>query len=400
MPVSSVKRRATLANARAELAGRLRERSPVIEESLVDSVRAMIDPRQYEAPEYAACQREAIAAVLNASLDEVERPGELEGIPVAAASLARQDAQSGAGLETVIRWCIVIDRRMTEFIVGEAEGLPARALRQIMQTWGAHVDRLVQFVSREYELEIERLHKSPGQRLAEWVQGLLEGEDPVEDKDDTYRFTAWHLAMIVSAGASMHELQGLAARLESQALIVAQADGTHWVWLGRQRPLSYAEVKCQLMTGSNPELTVALGESRWGIAGWRVSHREARAAQQVLKHQTRSVARCGEVALVAALARDELLCRALVDAYLRPLDGPGTTGTTLRKTLRAYFAAGCNTAAAAASLGVDRHTIHRRLRKVEERLGEFVDACHAELEIALRVEGLLSSQGVTEAHVL
>jgi hypothetical protein len=286
------------------------------------------------------------------------------------------------------------------FFVGEAEGLPARALRQIMQTWGAHVDRLVQFVSREYELEIERLHKSPGQRQAEWVQGLLEGEDPVEDKDDTYRFTAWHLAMIVSAGASMHELQGVAARLESQALIVAQADGTHWVWLGRQRPLSYAEVKCQLTTGSNPEATVALGESRWGIAGWRVSHREARAAQQVLKHQTRSVARCGEVALVAALARDELLCRALVDAYLRPLDGPGTTGTTLRKTLRAYFAAGCNTAAAAASLGVDRHTIHRRLRKVEERLGEFVDTCHAELEIALRVEGLLSSRGVTEAHVL
>src|SRR6266576_1139611 len=111
MPVSSVKRRATLANARAELAGRLRERSPVIEESLVDSVRTMIDRRQYETPEYAACQREAIAAILNASLDEVERPGELEGIPVAAAALARQDAQSGVGLETVIRRCIAIDRR-------------------------------------------------------------------------------------------------------------------------------------------------------------------------------------------------------------------------------------------------------------------------------------------------
>jgi DNA-binding PucR family transcriptional regulator len=360
----------------------------------------MIDPRQYEAPEYAACQREAVAAILNASLDEVERPGELEGIPAVAADLAREDARSGVGLETVIRRCIAIDRRMTEFIVEEAEGLPPRALRQIMQTWGTHIDRLVQFVSREYELELERVHKSPGQRLAEWVQGLLDGEDPVEDKDDTYRFAAWHLAMIVSAGTPMHELQGLAARLESQALIVAQADGTHWVWLGRQQPIYYAEVKRQLMTGSKPELKFALGESRWGIVGWRVSHREARAAQQVLKHQTRSVARCGEVALVAALARDEMLCRALVDAYLRPLDGRGTTGTTLRNTLRAYFAAGCNTAAAAAALGVDRHTIGRRLRKVEELLDQFVDACHAELEIALRVEDLLSTQEVTEVDVV
>jgi PucR C-terminal helix-turn-helix domain/GGDEF-like domain len=397
MPVSSAKRKPPLVITRAELAERLRERAPVIEESLIDSVRAMIDPRQYEVPEYTSCQREAIEAVLAASLDEVERPGELEAIPMPVAALARHDAQCGVGLETVIRRCMIIDRRMTEFIVGEAEGLSARELRQVMQTWGGHVDRLVQFVSREYEQETERLQKSPEQRLAEWVQGLLDGEEPVEGKGDAYRFTAWHLAMIVGPGVPANELQGLAARLESQALIVARADSTQWVWLGRQRPIPYAEIKRQLPV--DPELTVAVGESRWGIAGWRVSHREARAAQQVVKYQPRSVVRCGEVALVAALTRDEILCRALVDAYLRPLDGPGSTGSTLRSTLRAYFAAGGNTKAAAASLDVDRHTIHRRLRKIEDRLGVYVDECHAELEIALRVESLLPPQGVTEAHV-
>lgn len=395
MPVSSVKRRASLASARLELAGRLRKRSPVIEESLFDCVKTMSDSHQYEVAEYTAVLRDAIAAVLHTSLTELEQPGKVEEIPAAVAALARQDAQCGVGLEAVIRRCMAFDRRMTEFIVEEAEGMSAKALRQVMQAWGAHVDQLVQFVSREHDRELDRLHQSPGQRLVEWVQRVLDGEDPVEEKGDTYRFDACHLAMIVSAGIQTHEIHRFAVRLEAQSLIVPQADNGHWVWLGRQRPISYAEVKRQLSTESNPDFAVALGESRWGITGWRVSFREAQAALQVLKHQSRKVVRCGQVALVAALMRDELLCRALVDAYLRPLDGPGNTGSTLRKTLRAYFTAGGNTAAAAASLGVDRHTIHRRLRKVEERLDEFVDSCHAELEIALQVEGLLPAQGVS-----
>ena len=346
----------------------------------------MSESHQYEEAEYATVLRAAITAILNTSLTELERPGVTEGLPAAVAALARQDAQCEVGLEAVIRRCMAFDRRMTDFIVEEADGMPAKALRRIMQAWGAHVDRLVQLVSREYERELERMQQSPGQQLAEWVQRVVDGEDPVEEKDDAYRFDAWHLAMIVTAGIEEHELHGFAARLEAQSLIVPRADDSYWVWLGRQRPISYAEVKRQLPAEPNLDFAAALGESRWGVTGWRVSFREAQAAQQVLKHQSRGVVRCGQVALVAALMRDELLCRALVDAYLRPLDGPGTTGSTLRKTLRAYFAAGGNTAAAAASLGVDRHTIHRRLRKVEERLDEFVDACHAELEIALQVE--------------
>jgi DNA-binding PucR family transcriptional regulator len=60
----------------------------------------------------------------------------------------------------------------------------------------------------------------------------------------------------------------------------------------------------------------------------------------------------------------------------------------LRKTLRAYFAAGFNAATAAAALEIDRHTVQRRLRKVEESLGRLLDSCHAELAVALRLEEL------------
>src|SRR5262249_14368679 len=83
-----------------------------------------------------------------------------------------------------------------------------------------------------------------------------------------------------------------------------------------------------------------------------------------------------------------LLAKSLHETYLAPLDEHGDSGLVLRETLRAYFAAGFNAATAAAALEVDRHTVQRRLRKVEEALGRLLHSCHAEIEVALRLEEL------------
>jgi DNA-binding PucR family transcriptional regulator len=93
------------------------------------------------------------------------------------------------------------------------------------------------------------------------------------------------------------------------------------------------------------------------------------------------------VILLAAVLRDEPLAESLRETYLTPLDEHGDSGL-LRETLRAYFAAGFNAATAAAALGVDRHTVQRRLRKVEEALGRLLHTCHAEVEVALSLEEL------------
>jgi DNA-binding PucR family transcriptional regulator len=39
-------------------------------------------------------------------------------------------------------------------------------------------------------------------------------------------------------------------------------------------------------------------------------------------------------------------------------------------------------------LKVDRHTVKRRLHKIEESLGRALHTCQAELELALRLEAL------------
>jgi len=100
----------------------------------------------------------------------------------------------------------------------------------------------------------------------------------------------------------------------------------------------------------------------------------------------RQITRARDVILLAATLRDEALARSLFETYLKPLEGHGDSGAVLRGTLRAYFAAGFNAATAAAALDVDRHTVQRRLRKVEEALGRLLPACHAELVVALSLE--------------
>lgn len=87
------------------------------------------------------------------------------------------------------------------------------------------------------------------------------------------------------------------------------------------------------------------------------------------------------------MLKDGQAARFLLDAYLGPLQAR-RDGEILTKTLRTYFSARCNAASAAAALEVNRHTVLRRLRKVEGCIGRPLDACRAEMETALRVEQL------------
>lgn len=69
----------------------------------------------------------------------------------------------------------------------------------------------------------------------------------------------------------------------------------------------------------------------------------------------------------------------------RPLAADDARSRLLRETLRAYFDAGQNAAAAAAALGVHERTVTYRLRSIEERLGRPLRTRRDELGVALRL---------------
>ena len=379
---------------RVELVERLRTRSAEIEDAIFSRVRALASPAESEDAEYRAGLRATVAESVDFALTSIERGEEsTEAIPPASAAQARRAARSGVGLDTVLRRYAAGDRLVSEIIMGEAGRFPNEALRQVLRTQSPHVDRLMAAVASEYMAELELMRRSPAQRVAERVKRLLAGDAPFDAEGLDYEFEAWHLGLVITGARAEVSARTLAAGVNREPLVVKRSDSSAWAWLGGRQPLDLDDVQRYLAAGVLGDVTLAVGEPRWGVDGWRLSHHEAKAAQQVMLRRSQPLIRASSVILLAAVLRDEALARSLRETYLAPLDGQGDSGSVLRETLRAYFAAGFNAATAAAALEIDRHTVQRHLRKVEEALGRLLPSCHAELEVALRLEELDDSPG-------
>jgi PucR C-terminal helix-turn-helix domain/GGDEF-like domain len=377
--------RGSLETIRSELVARLRERAAEIEEAIFVQVRALSETEGSGDPEYAAGLRATVTKSLDFVLANMEKSEEWsEPIPAASAEQARRAARSGTKLDTVLRRYATGDRVLGDFIMDEADRFPSDALRAVLRAQGPQVDRLMAAVATEYMNELARMRRSPSQRLAERVQRLVVGDSPADVGDLGYAFDAWHLGMIVKGADGEAEARALATGLDCQVLAVPRGNGIVWAWLGARRPLAVPDIE-RLLAG---DVSVAVGEPHSGIDGWRLTHREAQAAQEVMLRKPRRLTRARDVILLAAVLRDEALAKSLFETYLAPLEGHGDSGAVLRETLRAYFSAGLNAATAAAALAVDRHTVQRRLRKVEEALGRLLPECHAELVVALSLEEL------------
>jgi hypothetical protein len=378
---------------RSELVVRLRKRLPEIEDAIFARVRTLSDDVGEEDPEYVAGLRVAVSESLDYGLSHIEKGEEWNGpIPSTAAEQARRSAQAGVRLDTVLRRYAAGDRLFGDFVMDEADRFPGQALRMVLRTHGPQVDRLMAAVATEYMEEVARMRRSPTQRLAERVQRLVAGEDPSEIGAFEYAFDAWHLGMIAKGAKAEACVRTLAAGLDSQVLVVARGSDSVWGWLGARRPLAVPELERLLSDGVAGDTTLAVGEPHSGLDGWRLTHREAQAAREVMLRKPRRLTRARDVILIAAVLRDDALAKSLRGTYLAPLEGPGDTGAVLRETLRAYFSAGFNAATAAAALAVDRHTVQRRLRRVEEALGRLLPDCHAELVVALSLEELEAAE--------
>lgn len=370
-----------------------------MEEAIFARVRALAGPggedaSEYlagDAPEYLAGLRATVCDVLDFGLTRIEKGGDWTGpIPSTAAAQARLAARYGIRLDTMLRRYAAGDRLLGDFVMDEADRFPSEALRKVLRAQGPQVDQLMAGVASEYMDELGRMKRSPTQRLAERVQRLIAGEDPADVGDIQYTLDVSHLGMIAKGAKAETCVRALAAGLDAQALVVPRGNGIVWAWLGAREPLAAPDVERLLSTATAGagEVSLAVGEPRAALAGWRLTHREAQAAQEVMLRKPQRITRARDVVLLAAVLRDEALAKSLFETYLAPLEGHGDSGAVLRETLRAYFSAGLNAATAAAALVVDRHTVQRRLRKVEEALGRLLPDCLAELMVALSLEEL------------
>lgn len=209
--------------------------------------------------------------------------------------------------------------------------------------------------------------------------------------DEGYDLEGWHLAVIGWGERAERSLRRLAAESGAESLVVEVSDDGWWAWLGGAERAAAAALRCA--SRFEPEIGsgLACGGVARGINGFRSSHRQAGEAHRVAAYTDEPVTLFTEVALEAMALRDPQVAAEFVSSRLGPaMIGDDDRAIALRATLCSYFATAQNAASAAAALGVHEHTVARRVRGIEERLGCSVNEARPELELALRLRELLA----------
>jgi DNA-binding PucR family transcriptional regulator len=299
-------------------------------------------------------------------------------------------ARKGISLDIVLRRYFAGHTLITDFLIEETENVGTFSsvkTQRLLQSQATLFDRLMAAVSEEYAEEAKRNSRSPGRRRSEQVERLLKGE-LVDTSELAYDFEGHHLGAIARAPAAAESLREISRSLGCRVLLVAPDEETAWAWLGSRHPKDLEELEQLISSTWTEHAVVALGDPAESLAGWRFTHRQARAALPIAVSSSKGVVRYADVALLASIVQDELLVTSLHRLYLAPLKTDGDGGKMLCQTLRAYFAAERKVSSAAAALGVNRHTVANRLAAIESRLTRPLSSCAAELEVALRLEEL------------
>lgn len=378
----------SIGEVRLALAESLRERLPELQDAVATRVYAIADPHEVIDPAYLEGLRGALEAAVGHRIAVLEA-GERQAPPVPAVLLAqaRLDARDGVPLDTVLRRYFAGNALFGDFLVEEAERaeVPSSVLRRLLGEQATLGDRLIAAVSEEHAREARNRPTSAAERRRECVKALLAGE-LVDHSELGYDLDAHHLGLMAKGEGAEELMRELAGRLDRRLLAVQREEEPQWAcWLGGLRPLDAEEVLRALSNLPPDGVFVTLGEPAEGLAGWRFTHFQAKAALPIAERQAEPVVRYADVALPAAVARDDLASTSLRRLYLEPLERGRDGGVAARKTLRAYFAAERNISSTAAALGVDRRTVANRIGAIEGLIGRPLRDIATDLEIALRL---------------
>jgi hypothetical protein len=239
----------------------------------------------------------------------------------------------------------------------------------------------------EEEQGHEPVKRTLEQVRGELVYGLLLGDASLAEIDRLgYKLEdAWHLGIVATGAGAVHALKGCGVRLGRELLLVPHGRQV-WAWLGGSCQVEPTDVQQVISKDGHAEVSLACGEPSEGIDGWRLTHHQARAARRVAVYNRQRLTWYANGPLLAAALRDETLSKSLRQKYIAPLASLQNEGEEMRRTLRAYIDADCSSTSAESILQVRRHTVARRVRAAEQRIGRTIRDCLPELDVALRLE--------------
>lgn len=370
---------------------RLRERRREIEAAILNRIQSDGAPTEAPDPSYAEGLRDAVPAALAYCLASIEHGDDhAPSLPAALLSQARVAARNGIGLDIVLRRYFVGYTLLGDFMLDEVQAMAiykATNLKRSLRNLAVGFERLLVAVSEEYGREAAVRPVSGEELRARRVERLLAGE-LIDTNELDYDLEGYHLGMIAPMRNAAEVMSEIAASFDRRLFLVPRTEGTVWAWLGGRSPLATLELQSRFSTALSNKVTLAVGEPAQGLSGWRLSHRQARAALPIAMRGPKGLVRYADVALVSSILQDDLLNTSLRQSYLVPLRLERDGGQIARETLRAYFDADRNVSSAAATLGVRRHTVAGRLRRIEELIGQPLSRCASEMDAALRLQEL------------
>ena len=349
----------------------------------------MRDPALFET------SRQFARASIEAELHWLRAGALPESCPPVDAGAARQGARAGMPLDVLllgyragqaVQW-----QAWFRLIEGEvADDERRRALiERGSRFFFDYADRLSRFVTYEFTDERDRMLRGREHRRVTLIRELLDGGEVGAD-DLGYDPSAHHIGVAAIGPAVESGLAELAGALDRTLLTQILDEDRVLAWLGGREPAEAGWHRAAEQVAKRRGLFLCFGDPAQGTDGFSRTHRQAMMAQRVAtRDRTGEIVHYEQVALEALAATDLDEARAFVARELRGLDGEETRSRRLRETLSAWFAAGQNSTAAAARLGVHEQTVAARLSAVEERTGRHVAARRAELETALRLREYL-----------
>ncbi len=326
--------------------------------------------------------------------------------PAAALEYARRRAQRGTSLTALLRAYRLGHACFADWMLKElarqaddAQMITAATLSMSGIVAG-YVDQTSEEIVAAYTRERENWLRNRSTARAARIRDLLSGERiNVSATEATlgYRLRQYHVGLVCWAGDAAAAIDDI-TRLEHAISHVAgkaactcdpvflpRDESSAWAWL----PLGIRDTfdaAGASTAGVDGDIHFAFGDAAKGVAGFRLTHRQALAAQSVALaagSPPRAVA-FSEVAPVAMMLGSADLLRAWVLSTLAGLADDDEHHARLRETLLVFLRSGGSYKTTAEQLMLHKNTVQYRIRKVEESLGRPVSENRQDVELALR----------------
>ena len=336
--------------------------------------------------------------------------------PASAMEYARRLAQRGTPLTMLLRayrlghacfsdWLLTELALLTELKgrAGDAATITA-TVQSMARLVAGYIDRISEEMVTAYTQESEDWLRNRSAARAARIRDLLSGawiDVSATEATLGYRLRQYHVAVVcwaddaASAGDESIRLKRAIGRVAAQTgfggdpVFLSRDGSSAWAWL----PLGIRDRFDGAASDADAGIHFAFGDAAKGIAGFRLTHQQAIAAQAVALAggSPPRVVTYSEVAPVAMMLGSTNLLRAWVLGTLAGLATDDEHHARLRDTLLVFLHTGGSYKTTAERLVLHKNTVQYRIRKAEESLGQPVGENRHDVELALRASHWLGS---------